>query len=45
MSRILKTLDEGRTTMQYKGKKNVPIDKGMIEGILKTQELVREIES
>jgi len=25
--------------------KNVPIDKGMIEGILKTQELVREIES
>ena len=27
MSKILKTLDEGRTTMQYKGKKNVPIDK------------------
>ena len=27
MSRILKTLDEGRTTMTYKGEKNVPIDK------------------
>ena len=27
MSRILKTLDEGRTKMTYKGEKNVPIDK------------------
>ena len=35
MEKILRALNEGKTTMQYKGKKNVPISK-VVEDFNKT---------